>query len=121
MFNLFAVKVSGVLVGAASYPHHDSVQGNGRVVPVTLRQLLVLPSHNTINRAVKQGYESQLDDLTCIISKYKAVFIVKYLPQASRLTGLHDTREANHSRRAVIGRYRQVPPEPRILLHERPH
>ena len=120
MFNLFAVKVSGVLVCGASYPHHDSVQGNGREFPVTLRQLPVLLSHNIINRAVKQGCESQLDDFTCINSKYKDSFIVKYLPQATRLAGLSDTREANHSRWPAIDHGRLTFPEPRVFLHERP-
>jgi hypothetical protein len=58
---------------ADSYPRSVSVQGNGRVLPVSQRQLPVPMSHNTINRAFNPGRVSQLYDFTCINGKYKAL------------------------------------------------
>ena len=121
MFNLFVLTVNRIVTNAAGFPRKVSVQGNGRVMPVTLRQSLILLSQNTTNRAVKQGRKSQLNDFTCINSKYKAVFIVESGRQATWLCGPGGTSEANHSRRPVIDRVRPVFPEPRLFLRERPH
>ena len=122
MFNLFVLTViSRIVTNAAGFPRKVSVQGKGRVMPVTLRQLLILLSQNTTNRAVKQGCKSQLNDLTCINSKYKAVFIVESGRQVTWLSGSGCTREANHSGWPAIGRVRLAFPESRYFLRERPH
>jgi hypothetical protein len=119
MLNLFVLAVGRIVINAASFQRRISVQGNGRIIPVTLRQSLILLSQNTINRGVKQGCKSQLDDLTCIISKYKAVFRVKYQPLATRHGELPGTRAAEDSIRRVVDSFRQAPPEPWFLVHER--
>ena len=121
MFNLFVLTVSRIVTNAAGFPRKVSVQGKGRVMPVTLRQLLILLSQNTTNRAVKQGCKSQLNDFTCINSKYKAVFIVESGRQVTWLSGSGCTREANHSCWPAIGRVRLAFPESRYFLRERPH
>lgn len=121
MLDPFAMDVRKIVIGAASYSRKSSVPGNGRVFPVTLRQLHVPLSHDSINRAVKQGCISQLDDFTCINGKYKAVFIVKYRLHANGLYGPPCTRDAIHGQRPVIDLRRPVFPEPRFFLHERLH
>ena len=120
MLNLFVLKVTRIVIGAVSYQRKVSVHGNGSALPVTLRQTLIRLSHNSIIRVVKQGCKSQLNDFTCINSKYKAVFIVESGLQATWLSGLSCTSEANHSRRPVFDPGRQAIQEPRIFLHERP-
>ena len=121
MLNLFVLAVRRIVINAASFPRRISVQGNGLIIPVTLRQSLILLSQNTINRGVKQGCKSQLDDSTCINSKYKAVFIVESGLQATWLSGPPCTREANPGRWRVINPGRPAVPESRIFLRERPH
>jgi hypothetical protein len=121
MFNLFVLTVSRIVTNAAGFPRKVSVQGKGRVMPVTLRQLLILLSQNTTNRAVKQGSKSQLVEFTCINSKYKAVFIVESGRQACWLCGPPCTREANPGRWPAIDRARRAFPVPRFFLRERPH
>ena len=113
MLTLFVLTVRSTLIYAAGFPRMTSVQGKARVVPVSLRQLLILLSQKTTIRAVKQGRKSQLDDFTCINSKYKAVFIVESLLPAIWRCGPGCTREANHSRRPPVY------PESRFLLRER--
>jgi hypothetical protein len=98
MFNLFALMVTGAAIETAGYPRKASVQGIVHLLLVTRCQLHILLNHNNTNRAVKQGRESQLDDITCINSKYKAIFIVQSGLEGNRILEQSYSEYANHTR-----------------------